>query len=91
MAHIHSNDQLYPRSVYLCSACGTLHRTRPMNGAVNWQCQNELIGGPDYHQPAKQEYVGYECSCGEVVDLRKATSHAGVGFILPALEREVLR
>lgn len=89
--HIHSNDSLYPRSIYRCTACGTLHGTRSVGGAVNWQCPNELLGGPDYHKPAKQEYIGYKCLCGEIIDMRQAANHSGVGFVLPALEREAVR
>ena len=92
MAHTHSNDKLYPRAIYRCIACGLLHGTRAVGGAVNWQCPNELFcGGPDDHEPAKQEYVGYKCSCGEVIDMRQSANHAGVGFVLPALEREAVR
>lgn len=70
--HTHRNDSLYPRSVYYCPSCGTLHGTRACNGAVNWQYPNELIGGlPDSHKPAKQEYVGYMCQCGQIVAVRQ--------------------
>lgn len=55
------NDSLYPRSVYRCDQCGTEHGTRACNGAVNWQCPRELVGGPDYHKPAHQTYVGFRC------------------------------
>ena len=83
MDHKHHNDSLYPRSVYQCTECGTLHGTRAYAGAVNWQCPRELDGSPYGHAPAKQEYVGYVCFCGEVVDTRQAP-----GFLLSATDRE---
>lgn len=86
MEHTHSNDKLYPRSVYRCTECGTFHRTRPFGGAVNWQCPNELVKGVGYHQSAKQEYVGYLCWCNEVIDLRQNSN----GFVNPEV-REALR
>lgn len=66
--HAHRNDSLYPRSLYRCTTCGKIHGTRPCNGAVNWQCPNELQLGPEYHVPAKQEYIGFKCIlCNEEV------------------------
>lgn len=67
MDHIHRNDTLYPKNVYRCTACGTEHGTRAYNCAVNWQCPNELTLGTNYHEPAKQEYTGFICHCGETV------------------------
>jgi predicted RNA-binding Zn-ribbon protein involved in translation (DUF1610 family) len=67
MPHEHWNDSLYPSNIYRCTACGMEHGTRAFNGAVNWQCPNEFLGGPDSHVPAKQEYVGFRCVCGEQV------------------------
>jgi len=68
MTHEHSNSRLYPCSIYHCSACGKEHGTRPFNGAVNWQCPNELVSGTaDSHAPARQDYIGYQCHCGQVV------------------------
>lgn len=61
MEHTHSNDSLYPRSMYLCTECNTVHGTRPVNGAVNWQCF-DCCGGS-----AKQVYIGYRCLCGELI------------------------
>lgn len=64
----HSFDTLYPKSVYRCSACGTVHGTRAYGGAVNWQCPRELVLDGQYHEPAPQAYIGRRCSrCDEVV------------------------
>jgi hypothetical protein len=56
-----SKSKLYPRSVYRCDDCGTVHGTRAYNGAVNWQCPRELVLGQDYHEPANQTFIGNTC------------------------------
>jgi hypothetical protein len=54
-------DTLYPISVYKCDDCGSLHGTRPYACAVNWQCPNEMVRDAQYHEPAKQTYLGQLC------------------------------
>lgn len=65
----HRNDSLYPRSQYRCDECGTIHGTRACNGAVNWQCPNELVSGtPESHTPVHQTYAGFSCaSCDQLI------------------------
>lgn len=66
MEHTHRDDKLYPKSVYLCTECNTVHGTRPVNGAINWQCF-------DCDGVAKQTYIGYRCMCGEIVRTTNGT------------------
>lgn len=75
--HIHHNDSLYPRNIYRCTECGKEHGTRAYNGAVNWQCPNELFSGlPESHAPTRQEYVGFLCVfCNEMV---RETTEQGI-------------
>jgi DNA-directed RNA polymerase subunit RPC12/RpoP len=74
--HVHSLDRLYPRSVYRCSECGLVHGTRAVNGAVNWQCTNQLfpkVGAAKHGADAKQDYLGQRCTtCGELVTADEA-------------------
>lgn len=63
--HGHLFDSLYPKSQYRCDACGQIHGTRPVNGAVNWQCMNPACPQTGAHQ----SYIGRLCMrCGELVE-----------------------